>query len=136
MAPAFDRLPDWDRVRTDLSAALDGRIALPALLEERERHYARYRRASAAAAPESRVTIDNSASAVSTVVEVRAADRGPVLYELAKAVADAGLTITSALINTLGAEVIDVFYVQTLSGGQVVDADAQRHLMAALQSAL
>ena len=136
VAPAFDRLPDWDRVRTDLSAALDGRIALPALLEERERHYARYRRASAAAAPEPRVTIDNSASAVSTVVEVRAADRGPVLYELAQTVADAGLTITSAIINTLGAEVIDVFYVQTLTGGQVVDADAQHHLMAALQSAI
>jgi [protein-PII] uridylyltransferase len=136
VAPAFDRLPDWDRVRTDLAAALDARIALPALLEERERQYARYRRALAAAAPQIRVTLDNTASAVATVVEVRAADSGPVLYELAKAVADTGLTITRALINTLGAEVIDVFYVQTLSGGRVVDADAQRQLMAALEAAL
>jgi [protein-PII] uridylyltransferase len=123
-------------VRTDLAAALDARIALPALLEERERQYARYRRASAAAAPQIRVTLDNTASAVATVVEVRAADSGPVLYELAKAVADTGLTITRALINTLGAEVIDVFYVQTLSGGRVVDADAQRRLMTALEAAL
>ena len=136
VAPAFDRLPDWERVSADLKAALDGRIALPGLLEERERHYARYRRASAAAAPEVRVAIDNSASAVATVVEVRAVDRGPVLYELAKAVADSGLTITSALINTLGAEVIDVFYVQTLSGGPVVDPDLRRQLIASLEAVL
>ena len=136
VAPAFDRLPDWERVGADLRAALDGRIALSEQLEERERHYARYRRASAAAAPEVRVAIDNSASAVATVVEVRAVDRGPVLYELAKAVADCGLTITSALINTLGAEVIDVFYVQTLSGGQVVDPEVQRQLITSLESVL
>jgi [protein-PII] uridylyltransferase len=136
VAPAFDQLPDWERVRADLSAALDGRIALARLLEERERHYARYRRASAAAAPEVRVAIDNSASLVATVVEIRAVDRGPVLYELAKAVADSGLTITCALINTLGAEVIDVFYVQTLSGGPVVDPDVRRQLIAGLESVL
>ncbi len=97
VTPTFDELPDWDRVRADIAAALDGRLALPARLEERERHYARYRRASAAAAPQARVTIDNSASATSTVVEVRAPDRGPVLYQVAGALADRGLTITAAL---------------------------------------
>jgi len=136
VSPAFDRLPDWDRVEADLDAALDARIVLAELLERREQHYARYRRAASAAAPEVRVAIDNSASAVATVVEVRTVDRGPVLYDLANAVADAGLTITSALINTLGAEVIDVFYVQTLAGGQVTDPGAQRQLLAALEAAL
>ena len=30
VTPAFDELPDWDRVQADLAAALDGRLALPA----------------------------------------------------------------------------------------------------------
>ena len=112
--------PTWPRPST-------AGIALPALLEERERHYARYRRASAAAAPQVRVTIDNTASAASTVVEVRAPDRGPVLYRWPKAVADARPDHHRAPWSTpSGAEVIDVFYVQTLAGGQVVDADAQQ----------
>ena len=135
VTPAFDQLPDWDRVHGDLVAALDGRLALPAKLEERERHYARYRRASAAAAPQARVTIDNSASATSTVVEVRAPDRGPVLYHVAGALAGSGLTITAALVNTLGAEVIDVFYVQTVGGGQVLDPVEQERLTAAVGAA-
>ncbi len=51
VAPTFDRLPDWNRVRADLEAALEARLPVPALLEERDRHYSRYRRASSAARP-------------------------------------------------------------------------------------
>ena len=43
--------------------------------------------------------------------------------------------ITAALINTLGAEVIDVFYVQRVGGGQVVDAAEQQGLTAAVAAA-
>jgi [protein-PII] uridylyltransferase len=136
VAPAFDRLPDWASVRADLEAALDGRLALGAALHERERHYARYRRFSAAAAPEVRVTVDDGASATATVVEVRAPDRGPVLYQVTGAIASCGLTITCALVNTLGAEAIDVFYVQTVAGGKVTDAGEQRRLTDAVRAAL
>ena len=66
---------------------------------------------------------------------MRAPDRGPVLYQVAGALAGSGLTITAALINTLGAEVIDVFYVQTVGGGQVVDAAEQQGLTAAVAAA-
>ena len=137
VTPRFDVLPDWNQVRANIAAALDDRLPLPSLLEERERQHARHRRATAAAPPlEVRVTIDNSASAASTVVEVRAPDRGPVLYELTKALADNGVTITYALVNTLGAEVIDVFYVQTVDGRKVIEPEAQRRLRNAVESAL
>jgi [protein-PII] uridylyltransferase len=136
VAPAFDTLPDWDRVRSDLAAALDGRLALGPLLEARERQYARYRRASAPAPPGVQVTVDNTASAGSTLVEVRAPDRGPVLYEVASALAANGVDITCALVNTLGGEVIDVFYVQTIDGRQVDDAGEQDRLAAAVSAAL
>jgi [protein-PII] uridylyltransferase len=134
--PTFDTLPNWDRVRTSLDAALDGRLRLPELLEQREESYARHRRATAAAPPEVRVTLDNSASAVASVVEVRAPDRGPVLYQVTRALTSSDVTITRALINTLGAEVIDVFYVQAIEGGQVVDPDDQRRLITAVESSL
>jgi [protein-PII] uridylyltransferase len=136
VTPTFDVLPAWNQVRANIEAALDDRLSLPSLLEERERQYARHRRATAAAPPEVRVTIDNAASATSTVVEIRAPDRGPVLYEVTKALSENGVTITSALINTLGAEVIDVFYVQTFDGRQVVDSEQQRRLKTAVESAL
>jgi [protein-PII] uridylyltransferase len=136
VTPTFDSLPEWGDVTGQLQAALEARIALPALLEERERQYARYRRASAAAPAEARVIIDNGASAASTVVEVRAPDRGAVLYRLAKALADSGLTITSALVTTMGAGVIDVFYVQDASGERLADPQALARLAATVESAL
>jgi [protein-PII] uridylyltransferase len=136
VAAAFDRLPDWHAVRADIQAALEGRMALAALLEERERHYARYRRASTPGVPGPAVHVDNAASATASVVEVRAPDRGPVLYQVTRALTECGLTISRALVNTLGAEVIDVFYVQTVDGGQVVDPTAQRHLVERVEAAL
>jgi [protein-PII] uridylyltransferase len=80
--------------------------------------------------------VDNSASATSTLVEVRAPDRGPVLYQVANALADSGVTITCALVNTLGAEAIDVFYVQTVAGTKVDDPDDRQRLAAAVTQAL
>ena len=70
------------------------------------------------------------------MVEVRAPDRGPVLYQVTQALADAGVTIGRALINTLGAEAIDVFYVQTTNGEQVLDPVEQERLVAAVAAAL
>jgi [protein-PII] uridylyltransferase len=136
VGPAFDRLPDWHAVRADIQAALQGRLALAALLEERERHYSRYRRPSTPGVPGPVVHIDNAASATATVVEVRAPDRGPVLHQVTRALTECGLTINRALVNTLGAEVIDVFYVQTVDGGQVVDPAAQRQLVEHVATAL
>jgi [protein-PII] uridylyltransferase len=136
VAPTFDTLPDWNQVRVNLAAALDGRLALGSLLEERERHYARHRRASMATPPDVRVLIDNSASAASTLIEVRAPDQGPVLYQVANALANSGLTITCALVNTLGAEAIDVFYVHTVAGTKVNDPDDQQRMADAVMEAL
>lgn len=113
VAPALDVFPDWDRVRTDMAAALDGRLALEEGLAERERAYAGRRRVERADPVVVRVTMDNDAASECTVVEVRAPDRGPVLYRVARALTDAGVTIDSTLVSTLGAEVVDVFYVST-----------------------
>lgn len=136
VTPTFDVLPDWDRVQTDVAAALEGRLPLASLLEEREWQYALLRRPTAAVPPAVRVTVDNDSSRDATIVEVRAADRGPVLYRATGALTASGLTITRALVTTLGAEAVDVFYVRTLEGGKALDpaeqADIIRHVEAAL----
>ncbi len=136
VAPAFDELPDWERVRLDLQAALDGRIDIDARLVERDARYARYAPSTTAHPPEIRVTFDNESSPDSTIVEVRAPDRGPVLYRLTRALSGTGLTITCALVSTLGAEAIDVFYVHRNAGGRVTDPALQTQLRDSILSAL
>ncbi|MHB1535429.1 MAG: HD domain-containing protein, partial [Acidimicrobiales bacterium] len=135
VTPAFDRLPDWARVRGDLEAVLGRRLPLAERLDERERHYSRRRRPSAAGSPGVTVTTDNAASAAATVLEVRAPDTGPVLYRIADAVARKGLFITWARVATLGAEVVDVFYVQSADGSKLTDGD-RRALEASVTAAL
>ncbi|HLI55298.1 MAG TPA: [protein-PII] uridylyltransferase, partial [Acidimicrobiales bacterium] len=123
VSPTFDRLPDWARVEADIQAALDGRLDVDAALVEREARYSRYRRPRAASDPEVRVLFDatpgipappaanTTASPAAnttasppgaTIVEVRAPDRGPVLHRVAAALSACGLTITCALVDTLG----------------------------------
>ncbi|MGH9115062.1 MAG: ACT domain-containing protein, partial [Acidimicrobiales bacterium] len=136
VAPAFDTFPDWDRVATDLEVAREGRLDIDRLLAEREQRYARHRRPAAAGVPDVRVTVDHHASTRATVVEVRAPDRGPVLYQVTSALAGCGLTITCALVDTLGAEAIDVFYVQGAGGARVAGDAGERQIVAAVTDAL
>ena len=136
VAPAFDDLPDWTIVHRDLDAALDGRLPVDRLLAERESRYARFRRSTTARLPEVLVLIDNELSDTSTVIEVRAPDRGPVLYQVTRALTESGVTITRALVSTLGAEAIDVFYAQTIDGGRVTDPAHQTNLRRAVLAAL
>lgn len=136
VVPAFDRPPDWERAEADLSAALEARLPVDELLEEREAHYSRNRRRSAAHTPEIAVLIDDDASAESTVIEVRAPDRGPVLYKVTSALTACGLAISCALVNTLGAEAVDVFYVQTLEGTKLTDEGDKARVADTVRSAL
>jgi [protein-PII] uridylyltransferase len=88
----------------------------------------------AAAPARLEVLISNEASATTTVVEVRAPDAPAVLYRLSHAITVAGLDIQSAVVATLGHEVVDVFYV-TADGAQLA-ADRFDGLRVALTSAL
>jgi [protein-PII] uridylyltransferase len=133
--PAFGRAPDWERVRADIERALAGRLALDARLSERARTYAP-RRPVAARPAEARVLFDNDASAVATVVEVRAPDAVGVLYRITRALAEADLDVRRAKVSTLGHEVVDAFYVVDAGGQKVTDpehlAEVERAILAAL----
>jgi [protein-PII] uridylyltransferase len=62
------------------------------------------------------VHIDRTASANRTVMEVSGRDRPGLLYDIARELADAGLTISSAHVGAYGERVHDVFYVSMLDG--------------------
>ena len=64
------------------------------------------------------VMLDNDASETSTVVEASGRDRPGLLAGLARTLADAGLSITSAHIDGYGERAVDAFY--------VVDADRRK----------
>jgi [protein-PII] uridylyltransferase len=125
---------DVERLRADIELALLGRLALEARLAERARTYRR-RRSSAAAPEPPSVQVANEASASSTVIEVRAPDRVGVLYRITKALADIGLDIRHATVQTLGPDVVDTFYVQH-GGAKVVEpgylAEIERALLYAV----
>jgi [protein-PII] uridylyltransferase len=117
--PLFDRQPDWRRVAEQLQAGLEGRLALGERLDSQDRAYAGapLRRLSSSAGV--RVAIDNGASERCSVIEVRAPDSFGLLYRITSTLADAGLDVASALVDTLGHEVVDAFYVVDSDGSKL-----------------
>ena len=84
------------------------------------------------------VRIDIEASPVATVVEVHARDGLGILYRITGALADLDLDIVSAKVQTLGADVVDSFYVRSSGGAKPTDpavlAEVERALLHALDS--
>jgi [protein-PII] uridylyltransferase len=111
--------PNWLKVESDLKGAIAGTLDLDERLAQRIRTYARSHRMTAAAAPRLEVLLSNDASDGATMIDVRAPDGLAVLYRLSHTLSLAGLDVRSAKVATLGHEVVDVFYVQSESGGKV-----------------
>ena len=111
VSPRFGSLPDWAVVRDDLRHALDGSLPLTERLAAREAAYARR---DVPVAP-STVHLVDDASETATVVEVRAPDELGVLHRITAVLDTYGLDVRSAHISTLGADVVDAFYVPVLT---------------------
>ena len=129
--PPRNGVIDWTSVAADLERAIAGQLAIEARLAERARTYRR-RRPLAAGPARPTVRIDNEASSNATVVEVVARDRIGLLYRITKAIADLGLDIRHARVQTLGPDVVDSFYVRA-GEGKVTDpyhlAELERALL-------
>ena len=92
------------------------------------------RAAAFAVAP--RVAIDNDASEFATVVEVSGRDRPGLLQALAKALADADLSVQSAHVENFGERAVDAFYVITAAGVKLADPDMSAALKGELTAVL
>lgn len=115
---------DWTPVTADLHRAVHGRLAIEARLADRVRTYRRRRALQAVPPGPPRLDFHDGASSNATVIEVRATNKIGVLYRLTKALAEVGLDIRHATVQTIGMEVVDTFYVR--SGGGLVTDPAHR----------
>jgi [protein-PII] uridylyltransferase len=113
---------DWNVVTEDLRHALQGQLAIEARLAERARTYRRHKRLQAAPAAPPSVTFHDDESHTATVIEVRAPNRIGVLHRITQAMAELGLDIRHATVQTLGEDVVDTFYVQGRNGSRIDDA--------------
>ena len=113
---------DWAPVVDDLRHALDGQLAIEARLAERARTYRRRRPVQAQPAGPPAVTFHDEESTTATVIEVRAPNHIGVLHRITRALAEVGLDIRHATVQTLGEDVVDTFYVQGRNGSRIDDA--------------
>jgi [protein-PII] uridylyltransferase len=127
--PEFGDPPDPTLVAGDLRRMLLGRLDVEDRLERR----ARAAPPRGAPIPAPKVTLVDGASATATVVEVRAHDAPGLLWRVGRALGECGLDVRAARVETLGAEVVDVFYVTDEDGEPLTDAGRRR---ATVQSVL
>jgi [protein-PII] uridylyltransferase len=133
----FDGEVRWPDVIADLHRVFEGALDVGAAVERRATRYA-HRMPQRAKPAANEVSFDNQVSATATVVDVHAADGIGVLYRITEVLARRGLDIRSAKVQTMGAQVVDAFYVRDASGSKVTDEDQlaaiRRDVLAALGS--
>lgn len=108
--------------------ALEDRLELATRLAERQRHYPSHRHV----AP----SVEIAPGGWDTTVRVVAADRPGLLHDLARAVAETGLDIRWARIQTMDGVARDVFHVVGEDGGPVDEAGVLGHLAMNLRAVL
>jgi [protein-PII] uridylyltransferase len=122
VAAEYGALPSADRLRADLTRALEGSLDIAARLAEREAAYRRPRRRTQAPPP--RVTVAPGTSELATVLEVRAQDAPGLLHRIGRALEGAGVLVRSAHVSTLGSNAVDAFYLTGADGGPLPSSQA------------
>jgi [protein-PII] uridylyltransferase len=120
----------WRRFRTSVRHAIEGRVDIRDRIERLREHY----RPVQAGIPVT-VRVNHRASDFFTVVEVGAADRLGLLFDLARTFSAEGLDVHLAKVATYGLRVVDVFYVTDATGQKLADGNRTAELEAALAAA-
>lgn len=106
VSPVFGDAPDAHRIAVDLRRVLGGTLDVNDRLARRHTGYL-----GGHDAPSPRVSLVPEASSTATVLEVRAADSTALLFRLLHTIADHAGHVRAAKVATLGADVVDVFYI-------------------------
>lgn len=104
----------WRAFRSTLRKAIEGRMSLGHRVRQKRSHYPTPRRDVPV-----RVTVDNGVSDFFTVIEVSAADRIGLLFDVTWTFAELGLDVHLAKVATYGERVVDAFYVRDDLGRKV-----------------
>jgi len=130
--PQFGEPPSAEQMSEGIRRAIDGSYHPEAMLRERASNTPA---ASITAFPEPRVWVLSEPEARHTIVEVRAHDRPGLLFAIASAITHTNAQIHGAKVDTLGADVVDVFFI-TNGRGEVLDDAAAGELRANLLQVL
>lgn len=131
VSPTYGEPPREAALLDDLHRAIDGSYDVAAQVRRRlasgDPHLARL-----GTAPHVECL---DVGARSTVLQVRAHDQAGLLHRIARAVSDTKVSIQGAKVETLGAEVVDVFFV-TEQDDSLLSADRRAELTYAVIAAL
>ncbi len=115
------------RFRQSLIETLSGQQSLETILARRA---PRAQSAAGKIAIPTQIRFDNECSSLSSVLELVAADRPGLLYQVASLISELGCNIEVALIDTEGPKAIDVFYLT--AEGHKLDAAREQAIEQAL----
>lgn len=126
----------WRSLKTDLRKGLRHELAIEARLVDRAKTYRRRPRTQADAPGPPKVKFIEGGSSNATVIEVQAVSKIGILHRITKALAEVGLDIRHATVQTIGMEVVDTFYVRTREGGLVTSSPHRKEIQKALLHAV
>jgi [protein-PII] uridylyltransferase len=123
------------RLARDLEDVCAGAVEPAELIRARTGNTSPWRERPSPAVP-TEILFDDRASPNHTIVEVFAKDRPGLLFRLAQALHELGLSIALSKINTEGTRVADVFYVCERDGGKVPHGPRSKEVQEALVRAV
>jgi len=115
----YDQGGRMSKLRAAIEDTLSGKMKAHLELEKRRQTLIPSRTNVFTAQPS--VLVNNVASNIHTVIEVRGRDRQGLLADLTRAMFKLSLTIASAHISTFGERVVDVFYVKDMFGLKITN---------------
>ncbi len=120
----IDDSAKWEKVQTDLTSVLEGRVRVSNLVKKRQtggslpgKILPRY---------PNRVEFDCDVSREHTVIDIFAHDEVGLLYRITRTLAELGLYIHVAKISTKVDQVADTFYVKDIFGQTISDEEKRR----------
>jgi len=133
----YDQGGRMSRLRSTIEDTLSGKLKAHLEMEKRRQSALPSRTQVFKAQPS--VLVNNVASNIHTVIEVRGRDRSGLLADLTRTMFTLSLTIASAHISTFGERVVDVFYVKDMFGLKITNKvkikNIEKKLLAALEAA-
>ncbi len=110
----------WQKVKTDLTAVLEGRVKVASLVKKRQKGSG----LPGQKVPRfpNRVEFDCDVSREHTVIDLFAHDKVGLLYRITRTLSELGLYIHVAKISTKVDQAADTFYVKDIFGQKIGDA--------------
>jgi [protein-PII] uridylyltransferase len=129
VTPEFGDAPDLMQLQESLRLALNGSLDVFGKLALRAQHLPKPINVTS-----SKVLEIKGVSQTSTVIEVRAHDEPGFLSKIAHVITENGVDIHAAIVETMGSEVVDVFYVKD-PNGEILSQERSAQLVQALDYA-